>query len=486
MTLAALPWGTKALFGSLSDSVPLCGYTKRGYIIVSLILLASVAGALANVQEISPRTAAGLFCLGNLGICIVDLLMEGKYSELMRTKGEGRSDIVTYVWLCCMGGGLLAAVIAGPLADQGIIQPLAWGAMVTALFPILPLLCGWLPEDRQVGCCLTGKMRQNRGVFGLALIMSLAAFAIAMATLYGTPYTKLFVALGAGLVLLVVADKALPPILSSCNMFMFIVEISSISLGGALQYFFIAPKSCLDDGPHFSYVFFTTWAAVIAAVFGLLGLALFQWRLSHWNVRNIFYLTTVLRILSALFDIAMVERWNTNELGIDDHTFFVLGDAIISPVISMISFLPMVMLTSKLCSAGLESTTYSILAGFQNLGSIVSRSAGSFVIAQLGMQTETCPYRFDNLGTGIAICNMAMPLLVIPFARLLLPNTRLDQPLYEWFQGDELNAQLSTDELWHTLDDRSSDEEEIVGTGLKKLEEEAHTKEMIDERDLDL
>lgn len=442
MTLAALPWGTKALFGSISDSVPLGGYTKRYYIILSCILLSAVAGVLASASHITPHTAAGLFCLGNLAVCIIDLLIEGKYSELMRTRGEGRSDIVTYVWLCCMGGGLVAAVIAGPLADQGIIQPLAWGALVMAMLPLMPLVCGWLPEEKQVSCLLTSKLRTNRGVFALAIAMSAAAFAIAMATVYGSPYSKLFTSIGAALFLLVAADKALPPVLSSCNAFMFIVEISSISLSGALQYFFITPHVCFPDGPNFSYVFFTTWASVIAALFGLLGLMLFQSKLSHWNVRRIFYLTTTLRILAALFDIALVERWNRDTLGIGDHTFFVLGDAIISPVIAMISFLPMVMLTSKLCSAGLESTTYSILAGFQNLGSIVSRSIGSFVITLLGMQTTTCPYTFTNLGPGIAVCHMAMPLLVIPFARLLLPNTRLDEPLYEWFQNAELQRQL--------------------------------------------
>lgn len=488
MTLAALPWGTKALFGSISDSVPLGGYTKRYYIVLACIILSAVAGVLASAEEISAREAAGLFCLGNLAICIVDLLIEGKYSELMRTRGEGRSDIVTFVWLMVMFGGLLASVIAGPLADQGIIQPLAWGALVMALLPILPLLFGWLPEEKQVGCCMTGKLRQNRGIFFLALVMSLAAFSIAMATLFGSSYSKLFTSLGASLLLITIADKTLPPVLSSCNLFMFVVEVSSISLGGALQYFFVAPKTCLADGPHFSYVFFTTWASVIGAFFGLLGLMIFQWRLSHWNVRNIFYLTTFLRIFAAIFDIAMVQRWNTNELGIDDHTFFVLGDAIVSPVISMISFLPLVMLTSKLCTAGLESTTYSVLAGFQNLGSIVSRSAGSFVIGQLGMQTTTCPYSFDNLGTGIAVCNMAMPLLVIPFARFLLPNARLDEPLYEWFQGSgDLRSALTSDEMWLANTSSGSEEEDVVTiTAIEKIAAENQENIEIDERDLDL
>ena len=487
MTLAALPWGTKAFFGCLSDAVPLGGYTKRYYLIIACILLSAVAGVLASAREITARDAAGLFCMGNLAICIIDLLIEGKYSELMRSRGEGRSDIVTFVWALVMAGGLLASVIAGPLADQGIIQPLAWGALVMALLPVIPLFLGWLPEKRNTACCLTSKIRENRGLFALAICMSASAFAIALATVYGSAYSKLFIALGASLFLLVAADKTLPPLLSNCNMFMFIVEISSISLGGALQYFFIAPPSCLKDGPNFSYVFFTTWASLIGAVFSLLGLALFQAKLSHWHIRRIFYLTTLLRIAASIFDIAMVQRWNTNYLGISDRTFFVLGDAIISPVISMISFLPMVIITSKLCTRGLESTTYSILAGFQNLGAIVSRSAGSFAIALLGMQTKHCPYSFQNLGTGIAVCNMAMPLLVLGFARLLLPDTTLDQSFTGMFE-DGLSEPWNNvvNDVWGSGE---SGEEEVVGEAgalPSSLDQFKDLKPSREERDLDL
>ena len=98
-----------------------------------------------------------------------------------------------------------------------------------------------------------------------------------------------------------------------------------------------------------------------------MGLALFQWKLKKWKIRNIFYVTTLLRIIASVHDVILVKRWNRDYLHIPDKTFFLLGDAVISPVISMLSFMPMVVLISKLCVEGTESTTYSILASFQNL-----------------------------------------------------------------------------------------------------------------------
>ena len=54
------------------------------------------------------------------------------------------------------------------------------------------------------------------------------------------------------------------------------------------------------------------------------------------------------------------------------------GDAIIGPAIGMFAFMPAVVLTSKLVPKGLESTTYALLAGFQNFGGIVSSQLGIF------------------------------------------------------------------------------------------------------------
>jgi hypothetical protein len=60
------------------------------------------------------------------------------------------------------------------------------------------------------------------------------------------------------------------------------------------------------------------------------------------------------------------------------QTFYMFGDAVIGPAVMMFAFMPAVVLTSKLVPKGLESTTYALLAGFQNFGGVVSSQIGIF------------------------------------------------------------------------------------------------------------
>ena len=59
---------------------------------------------------------------------------------------------------------------------------------------------------------------------------------------------------------------------------------------------------------------------------------------------------------------------------------YYIGNTIIKEVVVMLDFMPAVVLTSKLCPRGIESTVYAVLAGFQNFGQTVSRNVGAFMI----------------------------------------------------------------------------------------------------------
>ena len=97
-------------------------------------------------------------------------------------------------------------------------------------------------------------------------------------------------------------------------------------------------------------------------------------------------------------------------------------------------FMPAVVLTSKVCPKGLESTVYALLAGFQNMGQNVSQSIGAFMISSMGVRTlcepkleagETCDCNFDNLPSLLFICHMVLPLLTIPLTWVLIPDCRM-------------------------------------------------------------
>ena len=74
-----------------------------------------------------------------------------------------------------------------------------------------------------------------------------------------------------------------------------------------------------------------------------------------------------MQVVASAFDLLIINRYNI-AWGIPDKWFYMFGDAVIGPAVMMFAFMPAVVLTSKLVPKGLESTTYALLAGFQNFG----------------------------------------------------------------------------------------------------------------------
>jgi hypothetical protein len=118
-----------------------------------------------------------------------------------------------------------------------------------------------------------------------------------------------------------------------------------------------------------------------------------------------------MQVVASAFDLLIINRYNI-AWGIPDKWFYMFGDAIIGPAIGMFAFMPAVVLTSKLVPKGLESTTYALLAGFQNFGGIVSSQLGIFATEYFGIVTdEEKGCNFENLSMLVAVCHCALPLL---------------------------------------------------------------------------
>lgn len=89
-----------------------------------------------------------------------------------------------------------------------------------------------------------------------------------------------------------------------------------------------------------------------------------------------------------------------------------------------------VVLISKLCPQGVESTVYALLAGFSNFGSAVASSLGVLGIDVAGIKTPgegLC--NFDNLSWLIVFSHVLLPLLTVPLTFVLIPNARMTDDL---------------------------------------------------------
>jgi hypothetical protein len=111
---------------------------------------------------------------------------------------------------------------------------------------------------------------------------------------------------------------------------------------------------------------------------------------------------------------------HTNRLlGIDDH-WFSLGDSLIITVIGKIVFMPVLVLSTKLCPSGIEATFFALLMSVLNLGGIVSYGLGSVMMQWLGI-TEN---HFDSLWLLIIItnCSSLIPIFLIKW----LPDGKVE------------------------------------------------------------
>jgi len=309
----------------------------------------------------------------------VDLLTEGKYAEMMVKRPKTGGDLVTWVWAMYFTAGLIGSSIAGPMSDNCMIREMFWIAVPFAAQVAIPALCKFFPE-RQLAAADRGvqwaTLKKNRPYFIVAAAMACGSVGLALVSLYATSWkTKLAYALTCSVVLCIIAHMMLPKMLSRANLYMFLAAALYLQLPGPLDFFYTAPPACLADGPHFDLTYYITYSSIVSSVVGVIGVMLFQTLMRDWHFRPVFWVTTVLRGCGAIVDIIIINRWNT-EIGISDKVMYMLGNNILFTVVSMLDWMPGIVLTSKLCPRGMESTVYALLAGFQNFGQAIAISLG--------------------------------------------------------------------------------------------------------------
>jgi folate/biopterin transporter len=431
-SIAMTPWSIKGVFGVLSDSYPLFGYHKKSYIIVAAFFGTAAFVGLAALPINTANIAALFMFLANVQIAVSDLLCEGKYAELMQAKPKTGSSMVSYVWGCYQLGALIASLFVGPIADNYNPQIIFWFCIPLSASIIVPTALDYL-ADEKVPAEKAGFKYELWREHGKIIFFACAAAVVAL----GNAMVDLFFfdahmlqagyAAGGSVVLCIMAFYCLPRQLAMCNLYMFISSILYINISGSMDFWFTADESCVPGGPAFDYTYYNTYASLVGSVTGSIGIALFQALMGDWNFRTVFWVTTVIGIVAASFDMVIIARWNL-AMGISDKAFYMFGDAVIGNCLGMFGLMPMLVLTSKLVPKGLEATTYALLAGFQNFGGVVSSQLGVFASQWAGIKTTEengAKCNFDNLNMLVFVCHVALPVIAIPLTFVLIPNKRM-------------------------------------------------------------
>lgn len=364
--IAALPWIVKPIFGFISDGLPIFGYRRRPYLILSGLLGVSAWLALANL--VHSATAATLaIAISSLSVAFSDAIVDALVVERARSESlEKSGSLQSLCWGASAMGGLLTAYFGGLLLEHFTTRTVF---AVTAAFPLLVSMAAlWIVEtptgheDGEPTETIKSQMQQ--------LWQALSQKVIWMPTL-----------------------------------FLFIWQCTPT----AESAFFYFSTNELGFPPEF-----LGRVRLVTSLASLLGVWLFQRFLKTIPFRQIFFWTTIFSSLLGLTTLLLVTHANRT-LGIDDR-WFALGDSLILTVMGQLTFMPVLVLAARLCPPGIEATLFALLMSVLNLSGLVSKEGGALLTHLLGV-TEN---NFDKLWLLVVITNLGsiLPLIFIK----LLPN----------------------------------------------------------------
>ncbi len=363
--IVALPWIIKPLFGFMSDGLPIFGYRRRPYLILSGILGAISWVSLATVVHTAIGATLAI-ALTALSTAVSDVIVDSLVVE--RARGESLAQagsLQSLSWGTVALGGLMSAYFSGMLLEHFTTRTVFW---ITALFPLIVSAVAWLIAESPVSQAVENNNSSNPPTVKHQLQQLRKA----------------------------ITQKAIW--LPTAFLFIFLATPSADS-----AFFFFTTNEL-----HFQPEFLGR-VHLVTSIAGLVGVWIFQSFLKTVPFRVIFGWSTVLSAVLGMSLLVLVTHTNRT-LGIDDR-WFSLSDSLILTLMGQIAYMPVLVLAARLCPPGVEATLFAVLMSVTNLAQVVSKELGAVLTHWLGV-TET---NFDALWLLVIITNLSrlLPLLFL-------------------------------------------------------------------------
>lgn len=443
-----LPWALKPIIGMISDTVPIKGYNKAPYVLVSSVLgvIGFTMVGLGSASVAIQMTVMMMFFI-SLQASTCDLLTEAKYAESLNQNPAYGPDLMTYVWSGINVAGIVALLAVGwMIANFGPRMPYMVAIVPAAciLYPVFKNYLEETPRSAEEQNRITNELLQQKEAFFLCILMLVASVFLTIIGMASESNTVHFYgALFVMLVVLAAFSIALRPEVAKINAFFLMQTSLGIAIGGSTFYFYTDTPAQYPEGPHFSIQFFTTVLGLVTSVFSLLGLLIYNKYMHDWNYRSLLIVSNLLISVLSFLDIIMFTRMNV-KWGIPD-TVFVLGSSVSGTIISQWQWMPGVVLLSQMCPKGMEATMYALLAGCHNLGNTLSEYLGAYILEILGVSPAGLPnegHQFENLWIASVIATI-LPTLTLILIPWLIPDKRQTDRLLD---QDERSATAGS--LW--------------------------------------
>ncbi len=377
--ISALPWVIKPVFGFISDGLPIFGYRRRPYLILSGFLGAAAWLALATVVNNAwAATIAILFT--SLSVAISDVIADSMVVERARKESLGQvGSLQSLTWGVSALGGLTTAYLSGLLLQHFSKETIF---AITATFPLLVTAIAFfiteekLKQEQLDQSATASIVKQTQQLWGAIKQKSIWLPTLFVFLWQATP----------------TADSA----------------------------FFFFSTNELGFQPEF-----LGRLRLVTSLASLAGIWVYQRFLKNVPFRVILGWSTVISAILGMTALILVTHTN-RLLGIDDQ-WFSLGDSLILTVMGQIAFMPVLVLSARLCPPGIEATLFALLMSIFNLSGLISHEIGALLTQYLGV-TDT---NFDNLWLLVVITNLStlLPLPLIKWLPKGDPKADIEQKL---------------------------------------------------------
>ncbi|KAF5456837.1 hypothetical protein F2P56_026273 [Juglans regia] len=355
--ITSIPWIVKPLWGLLTDVLPIFGYHRRPYFILAGFLGVISMLLLALHEKLHLVLALLSLTAGSAGVAIADVTIDACVAQNSIKHPSLAADMQS---LCALSSSIGALV----------------GFFISGIFVHL------------IG---------PKGVFGLLTIPAVLVFSVG--SLLDEPYMPNFAYRQVNQKFLD-AVKAMwttlkcPDVWKPC-LYMYLSIALSLDIREGMFYWYTDSKG----GPSLSqesvgYMF------SIGSVGSLLGAILYQNFLKDYPFRDLLFWTQLLFGLSGMLDLILVLRLNL-KFGMSDY-FFIVIDESVYQMIGRLKWMPLLVLSSKLCPSGIAGTFFALLMSIDNVGILSASWGGGFLLHILKV-TRT---KFDGLWLAILIRNL--------------------------------------------------------------------------------
>jgi len=376
--ITSIPWMVKPLWGLLTDVLPVAGYRRRPYFI-----LAGFIGVIAMLIISLHNKLHALFALlalmaGSASVAIADVTIDACVAENSILYPHLAADMISLNGFCSSVGGLIGFSISGFLVHAIGAQ----GALGLLTIPsALVILSGMLLKE-----------------------IHTPNFP------YGQAHKKFVEASGKMLTTL-----KCPEVWRPC-VYMYVSLALSVDIQEGMFYWYTDRKAGLSFHEGFIGFMFA-----VGSVGSLVGVILYQNILKDHSFRSLLFSSQLMLSLSGMLDLILVLRLNL-KMGIPDYYFAVIDEGV-SKMINRVKWMPLLVLSSKLCPTGIEGTFYALLMSIDNIGGLTGQWVGGLLLHLLRI-TRT---EFNNLWAAIMIRNV---MRLLPLALLFLvpssdPNSTL-------------------------------------------------------------